>query len=313
MLTSGDQQGQISQCEQLGVSAYLMKPVKPTELLDAMLLARDPIAADARLFETTIAMIQPTSKRLNIFLAEDSLVNQKLAIGLLTRQGHRVHVANNGREAVAATIEETFDLILMDIQMPIMDGIEAAQTIRARDGGSRHHVPIIAMTAHAMKGDREMCLEAGMDGYIAKSIRSDLLFETINIVLTEVGQQNVRVTTATSQVIDWSHALDVVDQDQDLLVDLEQTLLEETPKQLNEIRNALPVADHKVIQLAANTIKGALRCFGAAVSMETAYELELAAKKSQLHDVPRLLETLVQQVEGVSESLAQFVSDGTMA
>jgi CheY-like chemotaxis protein len=116
---------------------------------------------------------------LKVLLAEDSELNQKLAVGLLTKKGHEVVVARNGKEAVEAYQRQPFDLILMDVQMPEMDGLEAAAAIRALETSDRH-VPIIAMTAHAMKGDDQMCLDAGMDGYVAKPIRADLLYETLD-------------------------------------------------------------------------------------------------------------------------------------
>ena len=117
-------------------------------------------------------------------LAEDSLVNQKLAVALLEGQGHTVTVVGNGKEAVAAAGSQKFDLILMDVQMPELDGLEAVAQIRAWEQRTGTHLPIIAMTAHALKGDRERCLEAGMDNYVAKPIRAEELFETIDAVLS---------------------------------------------------------------------------------------------------------------------------------
>jgi CheY-like chemotaxis protein len=114
-----------------------------------------------------------------VLLAEDSLANQKLAIGLLERWGHTVAVARNGKEAVAACDSGTFDVVLMDVEMPEMGGLQATQSIRQRESGSDRHVPIIAMTAHAMKGDREKCLAAGMDGYVAKPVRKQQLYEVL--------------------------------------------------------------------------------------------------------------------------------------
>jgi CheY-like chemotaxis protein len=124
---------------------------------------------------------------LRILLAEDSLVNQKLAAGLLEKLGHTVVVANHGREAIAAWESDDFDLVLMDVQMPEMDGFEATAAIRAKESRTGSHVPIIAMTAHALKGDRERCLKAGMDDYVAKPIRAQQLFDTIETVVAGSG------------------------------------------------------------------------------------------------------------------------------
>ena len=125
------------------------------------------------------------SASLHILLAEDSLVNQKLAVALLEGQGHTVTVVNNGKEAVAATAAQKFDLVLMDVQMPEMDGLEATEQIRAREQQTGTHLPIIAMTAHALKGDRERCLAAGMDDYVAKPIRAEELFQAIDAIFSD--------------------------------------------------------------------------------------------------------------------------------
>ena len=116
---------------------------------------------------------------LNVLLAEDGLANQKLAIGLLKRWGHSVTVVENGSDAVNAWANNDFDVILMDVQMPVMDGLEATQSIRSREAGSNRHVPIIAVTAHAMTGDREKCLAAGMDGYVTKPFKKQALYEAL--------------------------------------------------------------------------------------------------------------------------------------
>ncbi len=126
---------------------------------------------------------QEPFRTLSILLAEDSVVNQKLAIGLLEKQGHQVTVANHGQEAIDATAREDYDLVLMDVQMPDIDGFKATEVIRLREQQTGGHVPIIAMTAHAMKGDRERCLEAGMDEYISKPIRVPTLLEKLAVVM----------------------------------------------------------------------------------------------------------------------------------
>ncbi|MFV1967308.1 MAG: response regulator [Pirellulaceae bacterium] len=183
MLTSGIRPDEITRCEELELTAHILKPVKPSELFEAiMMVSADPTlpageedaACDADL---------PQLPPLRILLAEDSLVGQKLAVGILEKEGHSVFVTSDGRQAIAALENQVFDLILMDVQMPEMDGFEATATIRAKEKGQAKGTPIIAMTAHAMKGDRERCLDAGMDDYVPKPIRPKELFGKIRSVL----------------------------------------------------------------------------------------------------------------------------------
>jgi PAS domain S-box-containing protein len=185
MLTSGDRPGDIARCEQAGIDTYMLKPVKQMELRDAISAALSKTIAAGAL-EKTIARPAPelpSLPSLSILLAEDSLVNQKLAVSLLSRHGHLVKVANNGREAIAALEGQSFDLVLMDVQMPEMDGFEATAAIRAREQDTGEHLPIIALTAHVIKGYRERCLEVGMDEYVPKPVRPGILFATIATVL----------------------------------------------------------------------------------------------------------------------------------
>jgi two-component system sensor histidine kinase/response regulator len=177
MLTSSDRSGDQDRCRELGIAAHLIKPVKPSELLDATIRLLGVVSAVTPANPTLLVHLD--SRKLKVLLAEDSAVNQKLAVALLTRQGHSVTIANNGREAVALSADETFDVLLMDVQMPEMDGFEAAAAIRARELTTGRHLPIIALTAHAMKGDRERCLEAGMDDYLSKPVRADELSTTL--------------------------------------------------------------------------------------------------------------------------------------
>lgn len=178
VLSTSGQRGDGSRCRELGVAGYLTKPVKRSEMLTCILAVLGTEAPPGTAPQlVTRHSIRELPRR--ILLAEDNAVNQRLAVALLKKQGHSVVVANNGREAVEALEREHFDVVLMDVQMPVMDGFEATTVIRERERGNRKRARIIAMTAHAMQEDRERCLAAGMDGYIAKPISPQQLYAAI--------------------------------------------------------------------------------------------------------------------------------------
>jgi two-component system sensor histidine kinase/response regulator len=180
MLTSVGLRGDAKKCREVGISAYLSKPVKPSELLDVIMLAvgsGDPELAARPLI--TKHTLRESRTALTILLAEDNRVNQTLAIRLLEKRGHTVVLAETGRAALEAAATQTFDLVLMDVQMPEMDGLEATRAIRQRELVTGRHLPIIAMTANAMSGDKERCLNSGMDGYVAKPMSGQDLFAAI--------------------------------------------------------------------------------------------------------------------------------------
>jgi two-component system, sensor histidine kinase and response regulator len=183
MLTSAGQRGDAARCRELGVAAYLTKPIRQSELREAILnvLGQLEQEGQARLLTRHSLREAGTSKTsLRVLLAEDNPVNQRLVIRLLEKSGHRVAVANNGLEVLAALDKESFDLVLMDVQMPEMDGFEVTAAIREKEKGDGTHQQIIALTAHAMKGDRERCLIAGMDGYLPKPVGSKELSDLLD-------------------------------------------------------------------------------------------------------------------------------------
>jgi two-component system sensor histidine kinase/response regulator len=182
MLTSAGQLGDGARCREIGISAYLVKPVRQREVLDAICNALGAKPQEKPTL-VTAHVLREERNRARVLLVEDNAVNQTLAIRLLERRGYLVAVAGDGREALAALEKGNFDLVLMDIQMPEMDGFEATAAIREKEKFSGQHLPIIAMTANALKGDKERCLEAGLDGYIAKPIRSKELFAAIEAIL----------------------------------------------------------------------------------------------------------------------------------
>jgi PAS domain S-box-containing protein len=182
MLTSAGHRGDAARCQELGVAAYLLKPIRQSELREAIarvLGAREQDGAIALITRFSLHDARDPSAFLHVLLAEDNAVNQRLAVRLLEKRGHSVKVAANGREALEAMEKERFDLVFMDVQMPEMDGLEATIAIREKEKSSGLHQPIIALTAHAMKGDREKCLDVGMDGYLTKPIRPPELEEIL--------------------------------------------------------------------------------------------------------------------------------------
>jgi len=191
MLTSAGQRGDAARCRALGIAAYLTKPINQSQLVEAIqtALGRKGARRVAPALITRYTLLAGDSK-LKILLAEDNAVNQKLAVRLLEKQGHSAAVVGTGRAALEAHEQQEFDLILMDVQMPEMDGLEATRAIREREKSQGKHLPIIAMTAHAMSGDRERCLAAGMDGYVPKPISGQELAKEIN---------RVRISVSSSQ------------------------------------------------------------------------------------------------------------------
>jgi two-component system, sensor histidine kinase and response regulator len=175
VLTSGQQPGDAARSRQLAVAAYLSKPVARSQLLTAIQRALGHASAKLERPIITPSSLRQPGPGVRILLAEDNKVNQRVAVRMLEKNGHRVVVAGNGREALAVLEREDFDLVLMDVQMPEMSGLEAAERIREKEGSSGRRLPIVAMTASAMLGDEEKCLQAGMDGYISKPVRAEEL------------------------------------------------------------------------------------------------------------------------------------------
>jgi len=187
LLTSAARPGDLARCREIGVAAHLIKPVKQSLLMNT--IANTVAGAEAAVrspdAKPATSGAPADESALNILLAEDNAVNQKFAVRAIQKAGHTVAVANNGREAVDAWQQDSYDVVLMDVQMPEMDGLEATQRIRELEGerGASQRTPIVAMTANAMKGDRERCLDAGMDGYVSKPVRQQTLFAEIARVL----------------------------------------------------------------------------------------------------------------------------------
>jgi two-component system sensor histidine kinase/response regulator len=188
MLTSAGQIGDAARCTELGIAAYLVKPIRQAELQNAIcatLEASQAKAAPVLVTSNTLLTSRPQRRR--VLLAEDNLVNQKLAVKLLENRGFEVTVASDGKEALNELAKNSFEVVLMDVQMPNMDGLEATAAIREIDKRTNAHTRIIAMTAHALQSSKDDCLAAGMDAYVSKPIRTEEFFDTIDRVLAETN------------------------------------------------------------------------------------------------------------------------------
>jgi CheY-like chemotaxis protein len=184
MLTSAGYNGDAARCRELGITVYLVKPIQQLELLEAIRLALGTASSEHKPSTLiTRHTLREQRAHLRILVAEDNVVNQMLAVRLLQKRGHDVTVAANGKEALDLLEQQSFDLVFMDIQMPEMDGFETTTRIRAQERQTGAHIPIVAMTAHAMKGDEEHCLASGMDDYISKPIQADQLFAVVENLL----------------------------------------------------------------------------------------------------------------------------------
>jgi CheY-like chemotaxis protein len=274
MLSSANRGEDAARCRELGVATYLTKPVRQSTLLDAVMTALGTSASGADRAAPTAARPTPVAGRraLRLLLAEDNVVNQRLAVSLLQKRGHQVVVVGNGREALAALESERFDAVLMDVQMPEMDGFEATAAIRAREAATGDHIPIIAMTAHALKEDRERCLDAGMDAYVSKPLRPQVLFDVLEAQVPVTAAAGTAAAAAAA--FDRDAALERVDGDVELLKELAGLFLDECPQWMAEIREAITGREASKLQEAAHALKGSVGNFGAREAFEAARRLE---------------------------------------
>ena len=315
ILSSAGQLGDAARCRELGIATYLTKPVKQSELLDAILAIFGTLSPEelepSRIPHRPLREIR---NRLRILLAEDNVINRRLAIRILKKPGHTVVVAGNGKETLAALEREPFDLILMDVQMPKMDGLEATVAIRERERDTDEHIPIIAMTAHAMTGDRERCLEAGMDDYVSKPVEPEELFEVIervvptsrtDIVPPESGTRTFE-EPSDEDVFDSTAVLARVDGDMEFLRELAGLFFENSSKLLSEIREAVARGDSKALERAAHTLKGSVSILGTEEVLDAARRLEEMGRSTNLAQAEAAYAELEQRITGLNRAMESF-------
>ena len=311
MLTSTGMREDAQRCQALGLEAYLTKPVTLSELREVLETVLGH--GSAKGYATPQHGGRVAQATLNVLLAEDNLVNQKLAIKLLDKQGHRTTVAENGLLALEAWRQGDYDLILMDMMMPEMDGLEATRRIRAEEAQSgRSPTPIIAMTANAMQGDQARCLEAGMDGYVSKPVQQEVLYQEIERVIPWAGANEAttaQTTAATSSyetlpIYDRADALSRIADDEELLTTLTDMFQADAAGYLEAIESALASGEMPVVLRAAHTLKGVLATFSARRAEDRARELEQQAKAGNHAACVSLLPAVKTEVEAFLQAIA---------
>jgi two-component system, sensor histidine kinase and response regulator len=315
MLTSAGHAGDAERCRELGIQSYLYKPVRKQELLSAILRALGhPQTAAPSLAAIPGGRLAPPTG-LHILLAEDNRTNQTVATRMLQKMGHSLVVANNGNEALLLLATNRFDVVLMDIQMPEMDGLSTTIKIRETERETRMHLPIIAMTAHAMKGDRERCIEAGMDGYVSKPISSQELEEALAGVLLvrsepksvsrpEVNQEDAKPPAVSGGIV-WNRGetLERLGGDEKLLHEVLEIFLDDVPKHMASLRRAIAEGNAADVEGAAHTLKGELGYLGISEVSRKAGEMEEFGRKSDLRLAASLYATFESELSEVLISI----------
>jgi two-component system, sensor histidine kinase and response regulator len=313
MLSSAGQRGDAVRCRELGVAAYLTKPIRPSELLDAILTALGTrTRGDTPDSLITRHSLRENRSHLRILLAEDNPVNQLLALRLLEKQGHLVTVAANGRKALEALENATYDVVLMDVQMPEMDGLEATRAIREKEKTTGGHIPIVAVTAHAMKGDEDRCLAAGMDLYLTKPLRTQELLATLEEITKREGSAGHAADAlpkkSSADAVDLADVLERLDGDRTLFDELTHVFQEDCPKTLDGMRRAIALHDPKSLERLAHTLKGSSANLSAFAVSQAAGEIERLAQSDGVggtSDQFRILQDEIERLFSELEVLRQ--------
>jgi CheY-like chemotaxis protein/HPt (histidine-containing phosphotransfer) domain-containing protein len=303
MLLSSDTRSAAADFSELGIAASLTKPIRQSDLLQAVLRALHVRLGEAEGIPLAPRPRPAAGRRLRVLLAEDNAVNQTLVTRLLEGQGHQVVLAANGREALAALNGGPFDVVLMDVQMPELDGFEATAALREREKAAGRRTPVLALTAHALKGDRERCLEAGMDGYLAKPIRSEDLFQALQDLAPPAPEEGGR-----AEVFDRAAALNGVGQSEALLREIAAVFLQHSPRLLGEVRAALDQGDVARLKRAVHSLRGSAAHFAAAEAVAAARGLEAMAEANDLGGAAEAYQALEREVRRLEQALTGVAS-----
>ncbi len=316
MLTSVGQRGDPAEAERIGFSAYLTKPVKKSQLYDCIVTVLGLVAKDApqppEPIITRHSLAEGRKRRIRILVAEDNVVNQKVALRMLDRLGYRADAVANGREAVGALEAIPYDLVLMDVQMPEMDGFEATRLIRdPKSGLSSPDLPIIAMTAHSMKGDREKCLAAGMDDYISKPVTPLALDEILEKYLKPIrasAAERPDRKTGPDGPVRMQRIQQVADGDLEFERELIETFLFDMEKHLEALESAVRNLDRNRVEVEAHAMKGSSANAGARYLQEISSRLEQQGANGDFHRSPATLDALKAEFTRVQSYLLDYVS-----
>lgn len=310
MIKSSGERGDGARCRELGIAAYLTRPIRQLELLQAITTILDKDPSDEGHHElVTRHTLREARRRLRILLAEDDAVNRKFALRALEQTGHTVVVAENGKEAVAAFGLESFDLVLMDVQMPGMNGLEAAAEIRKQEVGTGGHIPIIAMTAGAWDGDRQRCLDAGMDGYLGKPLTLKALHELMDDFLgagpvSRVGWQAPPASHSTPA--DWGRVRRMAEDDPECEQELLNLFVSQTRERLSFLDTAVREGDGARIEEVAHGLKGACGNLDAKNLEHLAHELERVGASGNLDSTREIFQALLAEWHRVERYLLDY-------
>jgi CheY-like chemotaxis protein len=316
MLSSSDLLDEIARCKALGITRFLRKPIKQSELFDAIVAAMGIAPANTLHAKPEVRPMPSRPARiLNVLVAEDHPINQKLVMGILSERGHSFAIAGNGAEALQLLERQSFDVILMDGQMPEMDGYQATREIRRREQSTGKHIRIIAVTAHAMKQDRDMCLAAGMDDYVSKPVDPDELLERL-----EGGHENsiprfpehatagIEKPTA-SKAFDLDSALKRARGKHALLKQLAEVFLQELPNALAEIHTAIAANDASWLERSAHRLKGAAINLSAEPVAHAAGKLEQFGRNKEFDQVREYVHDLQARALELAAALEALTGD----
>ncbi|MFT3733839.1 MAG: response regulator [Rhodocyclaceae bacterium] len=325
MLTTDSQRNDAARCRQLGVRAHVVKPLAPTELLDAIRLAlvtnvEPDMALDEFRVDDALAEAGAPVRRRDVLLVEDNPVNQTVATKILERAGFRVTVAGDGQEAIEWFEKQRFDIILMDVQMPILGGLDATKAIRAREArrswamsGRWESVPIIAMTAHVMAGDRERCLDAGMDDYVSKPIQPAELFAAIERVSARdistdaegdaTPEEFLGQGMGGSPLADLDQTRSLLEGDEGAVQALIGVFLSDVGNTCQKLQVALQKADAKALGAVAHSVKSSVGVFGAVPAAEAALKVEMAGRSGDTSTAVALASPLLAELNRLADFL----------